>query len=73
MGVRAFLVIQQDCENNAQVKIPGCTVSIVWSTPKDTLGETTQQVYIDKKAMNEKDFKAKHATGLFPLLETADG
>jgi elongation factor 1-gamma len=28
---------------------------------------------MDKKAMNEKEFKAKHSTGLFPLLETADG
>ena len=39
----------------------------------DLAGVPVQVVVLDKAQQNEKDFKAKNPTGLFPLLETADG
>ena len=39
----------------------------------DLADVTVEKVYMDDAKKNEKEFKAKHATGLFPLLETPDG
>ena len=39
----------------------------------DLAGVPVQVEYKDKAAANEKEFKAKHLTGKFPLLETAEG
>ena len=39
----------------------------------DLAGVPVQVVVLDKAQQNEKDFRAKNLTGVFPLLELADG
>ena len=42
-------------------------------TVADLAGVPVQVVVLDKAQQNDKDFKAKNPTGLFPVLETATG
>ena len=39
----------------------------------DLAQQNVEVVYMSEAQFNEKDFKAKHVTGKFPLLETASG
>ena len=59
--------------NKIYVNSPANVFGGIVLTVADLAGVPVQVVVLDKAQQNEKDFKAKNPTGLFPLLETANG